>query len=140
MTIISLYLYIPILFHSFEQQQKFNESIRQSLTLSFDSWVTETKPVNTGNEYRLDIRSASNINVPLYLIAAHQKTQRHDPARPPNQFTQAIFDKIDVKIYFVEIDGIRYPKDPVESNYSENKYLDQYGDLKVFLKKMESLY
>ena len=129
-TIISIYLYIPSLVHSAEQQQMFNEAIRENFTLSFDAWVTDRKPVNTGIEYQLDIGSASNINIPLYLIVAHQKTQRDNPAKPPNQFNNAVFDHVDVKRHFVEIDGVRYPKDPVETNFSDNKYLDQYRDLK----------
>ena len=131
-TINSIYLYIPSLVASAEQQQIFNEAIRASFTLSFDACVTDRKPVNTGNEYQLDIGSASNINFPLDLIVAHQKTQRENPARPPNQFKNAVFDHVDVKRYFVEIDGIRYPKDPVETNFSDNKYLHQYRDLKLF--------
>ena len=134
-TINSIYLYIPSLVPSAEQQQMFNEAIRENFTLSFDAWVTDRKPVNTGNEYQLDIGSASNINIPLYLIVAHQKTQRDNPARPPNQFNNAIFDHVSVKRYFVEIDGVRYPKDPVETNFSDNKYLDQYRDLKLFYKE-----
>ena len=134
-TINSIYLYIPSLVPSAEQQQMFNEAIRENFTLSFDAWVTDRKPVNTGNEYQLDIGSASNINIPLYLIVAHQKTQRDNPARPPNQFNNAIFDHVSVKRYFVEIDGVRYPRDPVETNFSDNKYLDQYRDLKLFYKE-----
>ena len=34
--------------------------------------------------------------------------------------------------YFVEIDGYRYPKESVITNFSENDYLDQYRDLKNF--------
>ena len=134
-TINSIYLCIPSLVPSAEQQQMFNEAIRENFTLSFDAWVTDRKPVNTGNEYQLDIGSASNINIPLYLIVAHQKTQRDNPARPHNQFNNAIFDHVDVKRYFVEIDGVRYPKDPVETNFSDNKFLDQYRDLKLFYKE-----
>ena len=111
MTINSIYLFIPSLLPSAEQQQLFNEAIRESFTLSFDAWVTDRKPVNTGNEYQLDIGSATNINIPLYLIVAHQKTQRENPARPPNQFDIAVFDNVDVKRYFVKIDDVRYPKD-----------------------------
>ena len=96
-TINSKYLFIPSLIPSPEQQQQFEESIRQNFTLSFDLWVYDRKPVNTGNEYQLDIGSASNINAPFYLIAAHQKTQRDSPARPPNQFNNAVFDNVDVK-------------------------------------------
>ena len=73
--------------------------------------------------------------MPLYLIAAHQKHQRDKPARPPNQFKNAVFDDVDVNRYFVEIDCVRYSKDPVETNYSENKYLDQYRDLKLIYKE-----
>ena len=36
--------------------------------------------------------------------------------------------------YFVEIDGIRYPKDGILTNFEENSYLDQYRDLKSFYK------
>ena len=135
MTINSIYLYIPSLVSSAEQQQVFNEAIRRSFTLSYDAWVTDRKPVNTGNEYQLDIGSASNINIPLYLIVAHQETQRDNPAKPSNQFNNAIFDHVVVKRYFVEIDSVRYPKDPIETNFSDNKYLDQYRDLELFSNK-----
>ena len=132
---IYIYIYIPSLVPSAEQQQMFNEAIRENFTLSFDAWVTDRKPVNTGNEYQLDIGSASNINIPQYLIVDHQKTQRDNPARPSNQFNNANFDHVDVKRYFVEIDDVRYPKNPVETNFSENKYLDQYRDPRIFYKE-----
>ena len=105
-TINSIYLYIPSLVPSAEQQQMFNEAIIENFTLAFDAWITDRKPVNTGNEYQLDIESASNINIPLYLIVAHQQTQRDNPARPPKQFNNAIFDHVRKKRYFVEIDGV----------------------------------
>ena len=89
-TINSIYLCIPSLVPSAEQQQSFNEAFRENFTLSFDAWVTDRKPINTGNEYQLDIGSASNINIPLYLIVVHQKTQRENPARHTNQFNNAI--------------------------------------------------
>ena len=84
--------------------------MRQNFTLSFDAWATDRKPFNTGKEYQLDIGSTPNKNNPLYLTVAHQKTQRDNPAKPPNQFNNAVFDNVDVKRYFVEIDGVRYLK------------------------------
>ena len=59
------------------------------------------------------ISCSSNINTPLYLITAHQKTQRtyptsttDPPANPSNnRFNYAIFDIVAVKKYYVEIDG-----------------------------------
>ena len=83
--------------------------------------MTDRKQVKTGNEYQLDIGSASTKNIPLYLIVAHQKTQRNNPARPPNQIINAVFDHVDVKRYLVEIHGFRYPKDSVETNFPDNK-------------------
>ena len=82
----------------------------------------------------------SNINSPLYLIAAHQLTKRPDPANPAinlsnNRFNNAIFDLAKVRKYYVEIDGVRYPKNPIMKNYDENNYLDQYRDLKLFYRE-----
>ena len=116
----SFCLYIPSFVPSPEQQRTVNESIRQSFILSFYLWVSDRKPVITGNEYQLDKGSASNINVPLISIVHHQKTQRVNPARPPNQFKNAICDNVDVRRCLVEIDGVRYPKDPVEKTYPKN--------------------
>ena len=118
-----------------EKQQLFNESVRQTFTLSFDSWVTDRKPVNTGNEYQIDFGYASNKDIPLYLLVAHQKTQRDNPARPHNQFNNAVSDHVGVKRYSVELDGVRYPKDPIEAIFTDNKFLDQYRDPKVFYKE-----
>ena len=52
-------------------------------------------------EYQLDIGSAFKINVTIYLLAAHQKTQRDNPAKPSNQLNNAAFDNVDVKCFFL---------------------------------------
>ena len=139
-TINNISLFIPQLIPSPETQVIFNEAISQTFTLSYESWTTDRKPVDTAREFQLDISSASNINSPLYLIAAHQKTQRPDPANPANnlsnnRFNNAIFDHVNVRKYYSEIDGIRYPKNPIMVNYDENNYLEQYKDLKLFYKE-----
>ena len=118
----TVYIYIyEVLSPPQNSTKKFSESIESSFILFFDSWVIDWEPFNSGNEYQLDIRSASNINMPLYLIGAHQETEHDIQARPPNQFSNAIFDNVDVREHFIEIDGIRYPKNSIEINYSENK-------------------
>ena len=43
-----------------------------------------------------------------------------------------MFDNNHVTKYFVEIDGDRYPKDGVLTNFEENSYLDQDRGLKLF--------
>ena len=115
-TVSSLYLYIPGLVSSPEQQQSFNKTNKSSFTVSFGSWLIDRKPVNSIG-YRLGVRSASKINVSLNLMAVHQKTQHDKPPRPPNHFNEAVFDIVDVKRYFVEFEGIRYPKEPIETKY-----------------------
>ena len=120
-TINSFYFYLPRLVF-YPEQQKNSESFTSCFTLSFDSWVTDRKPIINRNKYQLDIGSASYIDVALYPISAHQKTQRDKPAGPPIQFDNAIFDKVDVRRYVLEIDGVSYQKDPIELSYSENNY------------------
>ena len=101
-TINSISLFIPQLIPSPETQVFFNEAISQTFTLSYESGTTDRKPVDTAREFQRDISSASNINSPLYLIAAHQKTQRGDPANSANnlsnnRFNKAIFDHVGVR-------------------------------------------
>ena len=137
-TIFSINLFIPQMIPSPETQVIFNETFSKTSTLSYESWTTDRKPVDTAREIQVDISSASNINSPLYLIAAHQKTQRLDAAGnvlPNNRFNNAIFDHVEVRKNYSELDGIRYPKKPVMFNYGENNYLEQYKDLKLLYKE-----
>ena len=136
----SISLFIPQIIPSPETQVIFNEAISKTFTLSYESWTTDRKLVNAAKEFQIDISSASNINSPLYLLAAHQVTQRVDPdddtrILSKNRFKNAIFDDAKVRKYYVEIDGIRYPKNPITVNYDENNYLEQYRDLKLFYRE-----
>ena len=132
MTINSLYLFVPTLIPDAATQNMFNNSIKDNFKISFDSWTSERKVVNTGLEYQVDIGSAQNINSPKYLIIAHQTAARFAGGKLVNN---AIFDNLDVRKYFVEIDGIKYPKDAVDVDYDANKYLDQYRDIGFFFKE-----
>ena len=139
-TINSISQFIPQLIPSPETQVIFNEAISQTFTLSYEPWTTDRKPVDAAREFQLDSSSASNINSPLYFMAAHQKTQRPDPANPANdlsnnRFNNPIFDHVDVRKYYSEIDGIRYAKNPVMVNFEENNYSEQYKNLKLFYKE-----
>ena len=98
--------------------------------------MTDRKSVDTAKEFQIDISSASIINSPLYLIAAHQLTQRPDPADPTinfsiNRLNNAIFDHVKGRKFYAKVDGVRYPKNPIMNNYDENTYLGQYRDLKL---------
>ena len=126
----SLYLYVPILIPNSQTQVMFSESIMNNYT--FDSWYTERKISNDGRELQVDNVSAQHINGPKYLIGAFQSNNRGTPnkVRKP-----AVFDTNHVTKYFVEIDGFRYPKDGVLTNFEDNSQLDQYRDLNLFTKE-----
>ena len=117
-TINSLYLFIPILTPNSETQVLFNESIKNNFSLTFDSGYTERKIVTDGGEFQVDIASSQSTNSPKLLIAAHQTENRVGTGKKANNVS--IFDHVDVKKYFVEIDGYRYPKESVLTNFSEN--------------------
>ena len=129
-TINSLYLFVPILTPNSETQVMFNESIKSNYTLTFDSWYTERKIVTDEGEFQVDIASSQSTNSPKCLIAAHQTEARVGTSNKRNKVS--FFDHVDVTKYFVEIDGYRYPKESVITNFSENDYLDQYRDIKSF--------
>ena len=42
---------------------------------------------------------------------------------------------MDIREYYVEIDGQRYPRDSVLINYEENDCIQQYKDLKLFYRE-----
>ena len=47
----------------------------------------------------------------------------------------AIFDILDLRKSFVEIDGQRYPRDSLTMNYEENDFIEHYKGLNVFFKE-----
>ena len=55
-----------------------------------------------------------------------------EPQNKANNITT--FDHVDVKKHLCEIDGFRYPKDGVLTNFSQNDYLNQFRDLNLFYK------
>ena len=46
-----------------------------------------------------------------------------------------MFVNLDLRKYFVEIDGQRYPRDSSLMNYEESDYIEQYRDLKIIFKE-----
>ena len=77
----------------------------------------------------MDIRSSQQVNSPKKLIGARQTRPRADAANKNNNIT--IFDNLNLQKHYVEIDGIRYPRDGVLVNFEQNDYIEQYKDLKL---------
>ena len=67
---------------------------KKTFTLSFDSWSTHRKTVDTRLEYQVDIRSTQNIDSPKYLIVAHQTAARTGVPNKANNV--AVFDNPNV--------------------------------------------
>ena len=79
-----------------------------------------------------DIGSAQKLNSPKYLVRAHQSRLRSDI---PNENTNiAIFDNLDLRKSYVDIDGQRYPRDISTMSYEETDYIEQYKDLNIFFR------
>ena len=131
-TINNLYLYIPNLIPSVETQVLFNEATQKNYTISYDEWFTERRIISD-TITQLDIGSSQNVQSPKYLIGAHQTKDRIDGAISTKNV--AIFDNLDLRKYYIEIDGQRYPRDSSLMNYEQNDYIEQYKDLKLFFKE-----
>ena len=82
---------------------------------------------------QVNIGSSQQVNSPKYLICAHQTQNRISVPNKNNNI--AIFDNLDLRKYYVEIDGQRYPRDTLFINYEENSYFEQYEHLKLFFKE-----
>ena len=128
-TINSLFLYVPNLIPSVETQLMFNEATQNNYKISSDEWYTERRIISD-LLIQHDIGSAQNVIQPKYLICAHQTNLI--TTTPDKKSNIAILDKMDLRKYYVEIDGLRYPRDSVTINYEEKDYIQQYKDLKLF--------
>ena len=131
-TINSLCLFVPFLIPTTETQLMFTDSIQNNYRIFFNEWYTERRII-TDQIFQLDIASAQQVNSPKYLICAHQIEVRS--GLPNKRSNISIFDNINVRNNFIEIDGQRYPRDSILTNYGENDYIDQNRDLKLSYKE-----
>ena len=110
----------------------FNESIQNNYRIFFDEWYTERRIVSD-QIFQVDIGSAQSVKSPKYMICAHQTEARS--ALPNKRNNISRFDNIDVRKFFIQVDGQHYPHDSVLTNYAENIYIDQYRDSILFYKE-----
>ena len=131
-TIDKLYLLVPNLIPSVGTQVKFNEATQNNYKISYDEWFTERRIISNIIT-QLDIGSSQKVQSPEYLIGAHQTKDKIDGAISSKNV--AIFDNLDLRKYYIEIDGQRYSRDSFLMNYEQNGYIEQYKDLKLFFKE-----
>ena len=120
-----LYLFIPNLMPSVETQLMFNEATQNNYKISYEESYTERRVI-PDLLVQHDIRSAQQVDSPKYMIRAHQMKNRIET--PNKNDNIAIFDNLDLRKSFVEIDSSTM-------NYEENDFIEQYKDLKLFFKE-----
>ena len=128
----NLYLNITILVPAVKTQFIFNEATQKNYMISYDEYYTERRLISD-MIVQVDIGSVQQVNSPRYLICAHQTRTRTDT--PNENKNIAIFDNLDLRKLFVEIDRQRYPRGSVSKNYEENGYIERYKDLKTFFEE-----
>ena len=72
-------LFVPSIIRNPERQINFNNSNKNSFTLSDDSWTTYRRVIYNQLEYQLDMRSALDNKSLKWLTAAHQTALRTKP-------------------------------------------------------------
>ena len=132
-TINNLYLYVHNLIPSVETQVMFNEATQSNYKISYDVWFTERR-IFSDKITQLDIGSSQIVQSPNYLIGAHQTKDRIDGAISTKNV--AIFDNLDLRKNYIEIDGQRYPRDSSLMNYEQNDYIEHYEGLKFFFQRI----
>ena len=130
-TFNNLYLYVPNIIPSVGTQVMFNKATQINHKISNDEWFTERRIISD-TITQLDIGSSQNVQSPKYLIGAHQTKDRIDGTISTKNV--AIFDNLDLRKYYIERYGQRYPRDSSLMNYKQNDYIEQYKDLKLFFK------
>ena len=128
-TINNLYLFVPNLTPSVKTQVMFNEATQNNYKISYDEWFTQRR-ILSHQITQLDIGSSQNDQTPKCLIGAQQTRDRLDGSTSTK--IVSILDNLNLKKCYVEIDGLRYPRDNVLLNYEQNDYIEQYKDLKLF--------
>ena len=103
----NLYLYVPNLIPTIETQVMFNEATQNNYKIAYDEDFTERRVISD-QILQLDIGSSQNVQSPKYLIGAHQTRIRADTSN--KNINRAIFDLTNLKKYYIETDGLRYPQ------------------------------
>ena len=110
----------------------FNEATQNIYKISYYEYYTERRVIKYMIT-QVDIGSSQQVNSPKFLIGAHQTRAGADTTDKNDNI--AIFDNLDLRKYFIEVDGLRYPRDGSLMIYEENDFFEQYRDLRLVFKK-----
>ena len=103
-------LYVPNLIPSVEIQIMFKEATQNNYEISYNEYFTARRVISD-LLVQHEIGSTQQVNSPNFMITAHQTKDR---ILTPNRNNKiAVFDKLDLRKYYVQIDGQRYPRDGI---------------------------
>ena len=128
----NLYLFIPNLIPCVVSQLLFNESTQIIYTISYDEDYTKIRLLSDMIG-QVDMGSAQQVKSPEYLIRANQIQHSINAPNKYNNF--AIFGNLDLREYYVEKEGLRYPRYSLLIYYEEKDYIEQYKNSKMFFKE-----
>ena len=123
-------MYLKVYIPNPATQTMFHESIKISFTLTFDSWTTDRRTIITSLDDQLDIASSFDNISSEYLFVGHLIEAILGVPNKTNKI--AVFYHLVVRRYFVEINGIRSPRDANDLDCIKDDCLSQYRDLKAF--------
>ena len=83
----------------------FNEATQNNYRISYNEYFTERRVI-PDSLVQKDIESAQQVNSPKFLIRSRQTKDRIDT--PNKNKNIAIFDSLDLRKFYVEIEGQRY--------------------------------
>ena len=93
--------------------------------------MISSKPVNSNNNWRMEIGTESGTDVPIYVIVGFQSAARAGPNQEQNN---AILDRLDVIEASCTIGTVRYPDHEYQVDFERNKYNEPYNEIRRFYK------
>ena len=118
-SINKMHVFIPNLIPYVETQLLFNEATPNKNMISYKEFYTERRLLSD-MIVQVDIGSLQRVNSPRYLIGDHQTRHRTDDPNKNNIIS--IFDNLDHRKYYVEVEGHYYPRDSLFINFEENDF------------------
>ena len=118
---------------SFNNISLVNEQIlaKNNTEYSYVARTVSSKPVNSNNNWRMEIGSLSGIDIPIYVIVGFQSQARTGPDQRQNN---AVFDRLDVIEASCDIGSVRYPEHEYQVDFTRNKYNEPYNEIRRFYK------
>ena len=118
---------------SFDNISLVNEHILQkkNTEYSYVSRMVSFKPVNSNNNWTMEIGTESGTDVLIYVITGFQTAARAGPDQTQNN---AIFDRLDVIEASCNVGTVRYPDHEYQIDFNRNKYNEVYNEVRRFYK------